>query len=422
MEVEPAAIVTVPISKTVDFDKIEDTAACLELIAESKERSPSKERSKTPLISEYQQSREPTLPTESAQQICEINQKTIEKQGKSRQKCTKSPNKSLYEDVEKTASENMNKVTNEITFSKKSGDLESKVPNESNTNVRNETYVSQDMQQLEPTENDFKKLKEKALSLDSELSNEVANAPSVKPVERRRSKIFETAEKFNQLSSTADNEKPKKIFIPGVNVGGAKRAFERKASLSSVTTPSPTKTSASKVIIDVPTKKGEKAEQKQEVGDRGIVAAEDKLDKRDEAKKRAVDIISGAIGKPPMQKKLNGSPPSSISPQSPDSKKLGLKIQVAPNDVRSATVSVSTPIETKFGLDVKSAAPEATVSTKLKCRGQCVIYMLDSHHSFVFLSLLFFYFLFFNRSLVRLTQLVSKIRNWRNLRYLVKWK
>lgn len=364
MEVEPAAIVTVPMSKTVDFDKIGDTAACLELIEESKESSPSKERSKSPLISEYERSL-----NNFCEQSTEIDQKANVKRDQPQQKRVKSPNDSLHGDVvEKTVSENTNKVANEIAFNKKPCDPESKVPNESDTtNVRNETYVSQDtMQQLEPTENDFKKLKEKALSLDSELSNEVANAPSAKPVERRRSKIFETAEKFNQLPSTVENEKPKKIFIPGVNVGGAKRAFERKASLSSVTTPLPTKASASKVIIDVSTnKKGEKDEQKQGLEDQEIVPGEEKLDKRDEAKKRAVDIISGAIGKPPMQKKLNGSP-SQISPKSPDSKKLGLKIQVAPNDVRSATVSVSTPIETKFGLDVKSAAPEAIVSTKLK--------------------------------------------------------
>ncbi|XP_039313870.1 uncharacterized protein LOC105192825 isoform X2 [Solenopsis invicta] len=371
MEVEPAAIVTVPMSKTVDFDKIEDTAACLELIEELRERSPSKEKSETPLISECQQSREP-MSTESVQQICEINQKTSDDRDESRQKCIKSRNDNSYGDmVEKTtlvASENTPKqVANEMVFDKKSGDLESKVPNVSNVkaSVGNKTSVSRDVQQFESMENDFKKLKEKALSLDSELSNEVANvAPTTKPVERRRSKIFETAEKFNQLPSTAENEKPKKIFIPGVNVGGAKRAFERKASLSSVTTPPPTKASASKIIIAVPSnKKSEKDEQKQTMENRETtVATEDKLDKRDEAKKRAIDIISGAIGKPPMQKKLNGSPPLS-PPHSTDSKKLGLKIQVAPNDVRTATLSVSTPIETKFGLDIKSAVPEATITS-----------------------------------------------------------
>ncbi|KAL6257327.1 hypothetical protein P5V15_010902 [Pogonomyrmex californicus] len=361
MEVEPAAIVTVPISKTVDFDKIEGAAACLELIEESKERAPSKERDKSLLISEYEQSRMP-MSTENVQQICEINRKAND-EDESRQKYTKSPSNSLHENMtEKIASESTKKITNEIVSSRKSGDVDSKVPNKSDTNVKNEAYPLQNVQQLEPTESDFKKLKEKALSLDSELSNEVASVPPAKSVERRRSKIFETAEKFNQLSSTVENEKPKKIFIPGVNVGGAKRAFERKASLSSITTPSPTKSSASKVIIDVSTnKKNEKDEQKQTLGDREIETTEHKSDKRDEAKKRAVDIISGAIGKPPMQKKLNGSPP--ISPQSPDSKKLGLKIQVAPNDVRSATISVSTPIETKFDLDAKSIASEATTTS-----------------------------------------------------------
>ncbi|KAL6432857.1 hypothetical protein ACFW04_006307 [Cataglyphis niger] len=356
MEMEPAAIITVPTSKTVDFDRAEGAAACLELIEESKERSPSKERSKTPLMNECEQSRE--LSAENIQQIYEINQKANE-EDKTPQKHTKSPSKSLYEDVD-IASESANK-TNEMPLDKKSSALESKVPNENDTSIKNEAYLSQDMLQFEPTENDFKKLKEKALSLDSELSNEVISAP-IKPVERRRSKIFETAEKFNQLASTAENEKPKKIFIPGVNVGGAKRAFERKASLSSITTPSPTKITASKVIIDVPTdKKSEKeTEQKQTIGNQETAITDDRLNKQDEAKKRAIDIISGAIGKPPMQRKLNGSPP--ISPQSSDSKKLlGLKIQVAPNDMRSATVSVSTPIETKF--DGKSATPEPTITS-----------------------------------------------------------
>lgn len=360
MEVDPAAVITVPTSKTADFDRAEGAAACLELIEESKERSPSKERSKTPLLSECEQSREP-MSAENVQQICEINEKASNEEDKS-------PSKSLYEDAD-TASESASK-TSEMPLDKKSDVLESKVPNENDTSIRNEAYLSEDMQQFEPTESDFKRLKEKALSLDSELSNEVISAPA-KPVERRRSKIFETAEKFNQLASTAENEKPKKIFIPGVNVGGAKRAFERKASLSSVTTPPPVKASASKVIIDVPTdKKGEKeTEQKQTVGGQEIAAADDGSNKRDEAKKRAIDIISGAIGKPPMQRKLNGSPP--ISPQSSDSKKLGLKIQVAPNDVRSATVSVSTPIETKF--DGKSTTPEATVSARSILYSLCIL-------------------------------------------------
>ncbi|XP_014483227.1 PREDICTED: uncharacterized protein LOC106748851 [Dinoponera quadriceps] len=389
MEVEPAAgVVTVPMSKTVDLDKIEGAAACLELIEESKERSLSKERSQTPLVNEHEESREPiSSSAEGARPIYETNQKVSNVEDKFPQKYTKSPSKSLCEDVSGNASEssrnnnnnnssnNNNKTADKATLPSKKSEsafdaFESKVPNESDaSSTRNEAvYLPRDAQQQhsEPTEGDFKKLKEKALSLDSELSNEAASAPA-KPVERRRSKIFETAEKFNQLASTADSEKPKKIFIPGVNVGGAKRAFERKASLSSITAPPTAKASASKVIIDVPTesKKSEKDEkQQQQVTSEQATATDDKSDnKRDEAKKRAVDIITGAIGKPPMQRKpMNGSPP--ISPQSPDPKKLGLKIQVAPNDVRSATVSVSTPVETKFAFEPKSsAAPEASITS-----------------------------------------------------------
>lgn len=52
---------------------------------------------------------------------------------------------------------------------------------------------------------------------ESEKPEEVAEPPT-KPVERRRSKIFETAEKFQNMANStepANQEKPKKIFIPG---------------------------------------------------------------------------------------------------------------------------------------------------------------------------------------------------------------
>lgn len=60
---------------------------------------------------------------------------------------------------------------------------------------------------------------------------------SLKPTtERRKSRIFETAEKFQAMNSpTATLEKPKKIVIPGVSVGNFKKEFERKASLTSGT-------------------------------------------------------------------------------------------------------------------------------------------------------------------------------------------
>lgn len=52
---------------------------------------------------------------------------------------------------------------------------------------------------------------------ECEKPEEVAEPPT-KPVERRRSKIFETAEKFQNMANAtepANQEKPKKIFIPG---------------------------------------------------------------------------------------------------------------------------------------------------------------------------------------------------------------
>lgn len=54
--------------------------------------------------------------------------------------------------------------------------------------------------------------------------------------ERRRSRIFETAEKFegNNNGGPGAVEKPKKIVIPGVSVGSFKKEFERKASLTTL--------------------------------------------------------------------------------------------------------------------------------------------------------------------------------------------
>lgn len=52
-----------------------------------------------------------------------------------------------------------------------------------------------------------------------------------KPAEKRRSRILETAEKFQNMNNQ-NNEKYKKFSIPGVSVGNFKKEFERKASLT----------------------------------------------------------------------------------------------------------------------------------------------------------------------------------------------
>ncbi|XP_065155761.1 uncharacterized protein [Atheta coriaria] len=79
--------------------------------------------------------------------------------------------------------------------------------------------------------------------------------PSKVP-ERRQSRIFEQAEKFQSLISTGEKEKspekqkPKKIIIPGVSVGGFKKEFERKASLTSTSPPKLRGAASKKLIID----------------------------------------------------------------------------------------------------------------------------------------------------------------------------
>jgi hypothetical protein len=57
------------------------------------------------------------------------------------------------------------------------------------------------------------------------------DASVVKPTEKRRSRILETAEKFQNMNNQ-NNEKYKKFSIPGVSVGNFKKEFERKASLT----------------------------------------------------------------------------------------------------------------------------------------------------------------------------------------------
>ncbi|XP_025832041.1 probable serine/threonine-protein kinase DDB_G0277165 isoform X2 [Agrilus planipennis] len=155
-----------------------------------------------------------------------------------------------------------------------------------------------------PTEN----LSEKNVEDDKKLE---------KSVERRRSKIFETAEKFQNLVSSGDksnNEKSKKIVIPGVSVGGFRKEFERKASLSSssnvpqlkntafkktaekqnsIQTKEETSNEPSSVKIDNITENIKKSDQLQNTLTESTVPEKNV----DERKKKAVSIISTALDK-----------------------------------------------------------------------------------------------------------------------------
>ncbi|XP_076643089.1 nuak family kinase 1 isoform X2 [Halictus rubicundus] len=344
MEVDP--VVVVPPSD--DPNGADATAGSLELIKECNERSPSKERSKTPISTPSSQKLEEPVADAPMDDATKTTADDREE-------------KLAEEDVAMRCESVRSGQSHAATL-----DDRSKAVSKSETSKARlsggEGFVGHDSVSLEATQREFKKLKEKALSLDSDLSTEPRDVPA-RTFERRRSKIFETAEKFNQMASSTETEKPKKIFIPGVNVGGAKRVFERKASLSSIGAPPPAKPSASKVIIDVPTEKRtdksveqpkqsretRNEEQQQQQQQQPQQQEDEEEKKKEDAKKRAVDIITGAIGKPPVQRRVNGSPP--VSPPGHEPKKLPLKIPVGANDLRTATVSVSTPVDTNFSFD-----------------------------------------------------------------------
>lgn len=361
-------MVTVPISKTVDLNKIESTAACLELIKECSERSPSKERSKTPVVFEQEQPLQ-----DVSRQILSEDRIINDRDGDEYSKNECRAKSTLGDEIK--PSETMSLAFNQTNISappKLEVSNEKVIGNERLDKIS--SVGRDDAINLEATQREFKKLKEKALSLDSELCNEVREVPA-KMFERRRSKIFETAEKFNQMASSVESEKPKKIFIPGVNVGGAKRVFERKASLSSITTPPPVKHTASKMIIDVPsttdTKRNENSsdKSKQTRNENEEVEMEGEEKKKEEAKKRAVDIISGAIGKPPVQRRINGSPP--ISPSSKEPKKISPKVssKVETNDLRSESASMPN-VETNFSFDERTVDANRGVTVRSKNLGK----------------------------------------------------
>jgi hypothetical protein len=86
------------------------------------------------------------------------------------------------------------------------------------------------------------------------LPEEAAPTAVSKPTpEKRRSRILETAEKFQNMNNQ-NNEKYKKFSIPGVSVGSFKKEFERKASLTdannTATAANATNNSSNKKSID----------------------------------------------------------------------------------------------------------------------------------------------------------------------------
>lgn len=145
-----------------------------------------------------------------------------------------------------------------------------------------------------------KKVEEKPEKLVEEQKEETPT----KPIERRRSKIFETAEKFQNLITSSESksavpEKSKKIVIPGVSVGGFKKEFERKASLTSTSPPKVKGPLAKKISLEEEQKEAAKEEPQSK--DESVVVEETcekpEEQERTEKVKNAVNIISSALDK-----------------------------------------------------------------------------------------------------------------------------
>lgn len=268
--------------------------------------------------------------------------------------------------------------------------------------------------------------------------------------ERRRSKIFETAEKFQNVNQ-ANNDKLKKIVIPGVSVGSFKKEFERKASLTSTNLPTPsgerklsldkqgsdssggqpTPTESRKSSIGdsenviTPTEEKvsyiqhaksmteepavsndskssltsfsleearrsmensiallnqAKTESNNELDQlcdktKNVVVSEDNKD-RQEKLKSAREIIGNAIPvgrmcmgvrKPPVPFGMNGRSisgsvvPSSTAASKPERRSVRLQMGADPTDIRTATVSVSSPEQRTYDQE-----PFANMSSKRK--------------------------------------------------------
>lgn len=193
------------------------------------------------------------------------------------------------ENIEKTAQEiqkPLDKEEKAETKPVKKKVVKKKVLADKNENVKSEAPAPQ------PEE----KPKEKE---ETEMKEQEAEPPS-KPIERRKSRIFEAAEKFQNMMAPPEakpmlTEKPKKVIIPGVSIDGYKKEFERKASLKS-TSPPRLKGASSKK--NFPDKKAEEEVIKDRVEKESNIGAK-KTDESEmkERVKNAVSIISSALEK-----------------------------------------------------------------------------------------------------------------------------
>lgn len=129
------------------------------------------------------------------------------------------------------------KIVKDGTDVKKKKGEEEKSVEEKEKPVRKESRASEPREEVGKEIKRENSVKKKNLKLNLKKEREKSEPPDetpTKPAERRKSKIFETAEKFMSPEPKSPTvEKPKKISIPGVKVSDFAKAFERKSSVQS---------------------------------------------------------------------------------------------------------------------------------------------------------------------------------------------
>lgn len=252
-------------------------AACTELIEEAEKKKPTKVKK--------------TLSTSISSKLLEgINE------APSQENMAVNVDKENMEEVlpEKTKKEEIVEPENKKPTKKKV--VSKKVLTDKNENSKSET------EQQTTDENPV--VNEKTES--KEVKERDPEAP-IKPVERRKSRIFEAAEKFQNLITPTESkpmltEKPKRVIIPGVSVDGFKKEFERKASLTQTPKPKTVltkKESQEKKVEEPVTETKVAAEQKDELvkEDNPIIDKNEEELKERERVRNAVSIISSALDK-----------------------------------------------------------------------------------------------------------------------------
>lgn len=161
-----------------------------------------------------------------------------------------------------------------------------------------DTNVSPDKTVKSKIPGKVKVVKKKTTAKDKPVETKPESAePVAKPVDRRNSRIFATAEKFQNIIAGNDPkpaaavEKPPKKLITGISVDGFKKEFERKASLTSASS-LPERNGAEE--------KGEEVKMKVEDGDKvrnAVSIISNALDKEGTRKSKSKPCM---IGKPPV--------------------------------------------------------------------------------------------------------------------------